>query len=195
MWNPRAISATLCLSLAFGHVTPAWAAPEDLSIPQKPSAPPPLTVKGPADGFRCQRYFSHQGKVLTCDSYTRIDAENLRPVIQNVPAAVSELNLYQRNRFRVRNAAYTGSLGLLVILGGWILSNGHRGASGNLNATGRSILNFSLIGGAAITGGSFLYAISFIKTNETHLGNAVTLYNQAHPESPIELHFTTGISF
>jgi hypothetical protein len=173
----------------------AWAAaatgPE---IPKKPSAPPSLSTRKPTDSFRCQRFYVYQGKRIACDSNIKLDGENLRPLMEDVPQAIAELNLYQTNRLKARSAAYWGTVGLLVMIGGSLLSLRYRD-QGNPTDTSNTIRTISLFGGGGIMIGSFISALSFIKTNETHIGNAVNFYNQAHPEAPIQLQFNTAISF
>ncbi|MCM2279637.1 MAG: hypothetical protein NDJ89_16305 [Oligoflexia bacterium] len=189
-----ALLGALLSAVASGRL--CWAAPPAARpIPTRPSAPPALTVKGPSDAFQCQRYFTYKGQTIGCDSNIRLDGEKLRPIIKDIPEAVAELDLYQQNRLKIRTAAYTGTFGLGFFLIGLLLSGNHKAPDGKLDDTGRTLLNLALIGGGGITGGSFLYALSFIRTNEAHLANAVTLHNQARPDSPIELQFSTGISF
>jgi hypothetical protein len=157
-------------------------------IPQRPSAPPLLQTEGPADTFKCERTFVYRGKPLICDSYMRQDAERLRPILSSVPTAVAELDSYQRNRRKVTTLAYVASAGLVLLLGSRLLPQ----SSSNSLITPR---NIGLYGGMGLAAGSVLYGLSFLRTNEAHLGNAVEYYNRAHPRDPIELQFSTGITF
>ena len=197
----RCLTALL-LCLAVIHLsilTPSLAAnpktsDQNVGIPKKPSAPPSLTVKPPSDTFRCQRFFVYQHKKIACDSNIQLDGEQLRPLMEGVPQATAELDLYQKNRVEIRQAAYIGSVGLLVMVTGALLSLHYRDHGAATNAS-LSIRSAAIIGGGGIMIGSFLSALSFIKNNETHLGNAVNYFNEAHPDTPIELQFNTGINF
>lgn len=144
---------------------------------------------------RCQRQYLYRGKLLDCDSQLQEDGEKLRPVLSQVPAAVLELNEYQRGRRHLEFAAYTGSLGLVVAVAGWLVSRQYQDPSGAPSSTGRKIRNVAALGGLSLTAGSLIYGVSFLKANERHLGRAVQFYNEARPQDRIELQFTTGISF
>lgn len=182
----------------------SWAAPsssiaqKDLKksppIPSTPSAPPPLAPPPPSDSFRCQRFFVYKGETISCDSNIRLDGEKLRPIIKDVPAAVAELDQYQKNRLSVRNAAYLGTFGFVVALAGYFISNGMK-QNGELTGDAIAVRNTMVLGGGAVAVGSFLYALSFIKTNERHLDNAVNEYNRARPDAPIQLQFSADIAF
>lgn len=185
-------TAWLALAACLPTSVAAFAASE---IPTRPSAPPLVAPKPPEDAFQCGRYYVHQGKTIRCDSMIRFDGEGLRPIIQDVPEAISELNAYQRNRFKVRNSAYVGTFGIMLAVAGVLLSERFRDANGAPTPTSDSVRTASLIGGLGMTVGGFLYAISSIKTNEAHLGRAVELYNKARPDSPIQLQFSTAIEF
>lgn len=194
MFWKRTARACLFFSIWAHFIYLSAFAAQDVSIPKKPTAPPTLITRIPTDSFRCQRFFKYKGQKIACDSNIRSDGENLRPFLENIPQALAELELYQKNRAELGKAAYVGSLGLFVAIAGSLLSLQYR-QDGNPTNTSISIRNISMIGGAGIMIGSFISTISFIKTNETHIGNAVNFYNQAHPESPIELQFNTGIQF
>lgn len=159
-------------------------------IPKKPTAPIPLPQKAPIDAFHCQRFFVYKEKVLGCDSNIRLDGEKLRPILGDNPAAIAELNEYQKSRMGIQNAAYVGTAGVFVMLAGWVISSRVANPS-----TSTAISKLTFFGGAGIIASSFIYALSSIRTNEQHLGNAVSLHNEAHPHSPIELRFSTGINF
>lgn len=196
-----ALALGMLLTLFFSHPFVAQAAPPsslaqtEAIIPRRPSAPPPLAPKGPPEVFRCQRQFVHDGKDLPCDSYVRMDGQGLRPILQSVPEALSELETYQGNRKKIRNAAYAGTLGLATLVVGVLVSTQFRDSSGNPTPTSEMIHDLSIIGGGGLAAGGFLYALSFIKTNETHLANAVDYYNRAKPDSPIQLKFTAEMNF
>ena len=161
-------------------------------LPKKPSIPVIPTPKAPTDAFRCDRYFVHEGKRLPCDSNSKADGEGLRAVIQDVPSALEELEVYQSNRSSLRAAAYMGTLGVLVLIGGLLLSRHYKDAGGNSTETSDNVATFSVLAGGGIAVGGFLYGVSSNKNNETHLGKAVELYNHARPKTPIQLQFTTS---
>jgi hypothetical protein len=170
--------------------------PEEADIPSTPSAPPNLVRQAPYDAFRCERQFVFQGKKLLCDSNTRLDAERLRPIIFEVPEAVAELDLYQRNRRKVRNAAYFGTMGLAIAVAStFVAQQFFSDSTGGLTQSGRTIKSVMVYTGAGISVGSLVFALSFNKANEAHIGRAVQNYNAARPDNPIELQFSTGISF
>ncbi len=152
-----------------------------------PSAPKPL---GPPhqkalETIHCKRLFVVQGKTLDCDSYHQNDAEKLRPYLQDVPEALKELDTYQSNRSQVRAVSYTGSLGLLAALIG-VFINGKEEPT---------LRNVAIFGGLGLAGGSLLYGLTLMRTNESHIQNAVQYHNQKHPERPIELQFNAQWNF
>jgi hypothetical protein len=180
----RVFSGLLALILI---CSAAQAAPEahpaaSLSAPTTPSAPPALFQKPAPESFRCERFFTYEGKTYGCDSVVRPDGEGLRPFLQDVPAANAKLNAYQETRHNLRNTAYVGSLGLAVLIAGLVAGTGN----------GKKAM---IIGGTSIFGGSLVYGFAAAKANETNLGEAVRLHNLAKPDKPIELQFSTGIGF
>lgn len=166
---------------------------EEIAIPQTPTAPPSLVQPIPVDPFHCQRTVIFQGKTLDCDTNVRRDAENLRPIIKDVPSAVAELDTFQSNKRTLRYTAYTASAGLLVALVGYF---GSRGTNGFRNANGGyTPAALVTLAGLTVTAGSFVFGFVIYKTNESHLANAVNNFNLARPDTPIELQFKTGFSF
>ena len=153
-------------------------------IPEKPSRPPELTVSQPQDPFRCERDFIYQGERFSCDSIIRQDGERLRPIINEVPEAIAELDQYQKNRRNIRSASYVGTLGILVMVASSMLGTGQSDFT----------KNFVFYSGVSLTAGTVLYGISTLQNNETHLGNAVRMYNERRPDRPIELQFTTDLN-
>ncbi|OFZ54925.1 MAG: hypothetical protein A2428_00545 [Bdellovibrionales bacterium RIFOXYC1_FULL_54_43] len=192
-----------------------WAAPpekkkfsfeeEESKIPIKPTAPAPIPGSTASDLFHCERYFIFEGKKLNCDSMVRQDGEELRPIIEDVPEAIAELNIYQRNQRNLRTAAYVGSTGLVIAAIGMFIKQRYSDSSKDLAtsdpATAQSysskadLLQALVYTGLGLTAGTVIYGISLLRTNETHLGNAVRHYNSANPAHPIELQFTTEIAF
>jgi hypothetical protein len=160
-------------------------------IPKKPSTPPTLTQKAPKQIPHCERYYLYLGKRLECDSNLGRDGENLRAIMHDVPSAIAELDIYQDNLKKVQYAAYFGTGGLLTVVGGALISRPPVDpSSGALKPGG-----YIMLAGAVVILNSLLYGLSLVKTNESHLSNAVNYYNSAHPERPIELQFSTQVNF
>ena len=148
-----------------------------------------MSRKIPPNTNPCRRVYLYRGQLLDCDSNLSLDGERLRPIIQRVPEAVTELNVYQSNRRFVNKLAYTGSAGIVLMLAGFLVGRQVGGGTGIL------LRNIGYAGGLVLTGGSLIYGVSLLTTNEQHLGEAVRHYNAAYPNDPIELQFTTGINF
>ncbi|MEK6705567.1 MAG: hypothetical protein AABZ06_07245 [Bdellovibrionota bacterium] len=148
-------------------------------IPKEPTVPAQLPAPVTMDIFTCERRFLYHGKELNCDSNVRQDGERLRPIISSVPDAVAELDAYQRNKQRIRIAAYAGTLGLATAIGGFFI---YKQESHPL-----------VIAGAGVATGSLIYGLTTLRHNETHLINAVNIYNNHHPGDVIELQFTAEI--
>ena len=170
---------------------------EALSPQAAPSPQPPtgFVQAKPGEIFHCDRDYVWKGKAQSCDSAARQDGEKLRPILDDTPDAVSELDTYQKNRRKVRAAAYFGTLGIVMILAGVLVSRQYLDDSGNLTPTGTAILDIGAYGGVATAGVSLVYGLSMLRTNEAHLGRAVQFYNSKHPSTPIELQFSTGFNF
>ncbi|HAR44171.1 MAG TPA: hypothetical protein DCS07_16325 [Bdellovibrionales bacterium] len=187
--TPACISIVCCLLLLIpGANAQPSARINSGPIPEAPSRPPELAVGQPLDPFRCEREFIYQGERIQCDTMIRQDGERLRPIIREVPEAVAELDQYQRNRRNIRSAAYIGTAGILVMIAGSLLGRVNR-------ETSSFTRNFVTYGGLTLTAGTVLYGISTLQSNEAHLGNAVRIYNEHRPNRPIELQFTTDVSF
>ncbi len=182
----RVLSGLFLVILTLSACSPAhfaWAEQADVSsVPNTPSAPPSLFKRAAPESFRCQRFYSYDGKLIGCDSNVRPDGEGLRPYLSDVPAANTELNIYQRNRATLRNTAYFGTLGLVVAIAGAVVGGG----------AGKQVM---ILSGGSILAGSFLYGFTSMRANESHLNEAVRLHNLAKPDKPIELQFSTGIGF
>lgn len=163
---------------------------EDSEIPTQPSAPPPLFQQPAPDFYRCQRLFTYKGKTLGCDSNIRLDGDKLRPILKDTPNAIDELDLYQKNRLFLRNAAYIGTFGLGIIALGLLYTTQTSNES-----VANAVRNASFLIGGGLIGGGVLFSISATRTNEVHLNKAVKFYNEAHPDTPIELQFNTAFHF
>ena len=199
--------AVVLMSFATFSVQAAWGDPvgngsgpgfsagfgkEEIEIPQTPTAPPSLLQVIPPDPFHCHRKIVYQGKTLDCDTNVRRDGENLRPIIKDVPSAVSELDQYQSNRRNLRYVGYVASAGFALALLGYF---GSRGTNGFRNAGALTPAGIVTLSGLGIALGSFSYGFYLYKSNESHLTSAVNDFNQARPKTPIELEFKTGFSF
>ncbi len=164
---------------------------KDLSqIPSQPSQPPDLIQREVEDFAHCERFFLFSGKKYECDSNLGRDAERLRPLMQDVPQAIQELDLYQKNLRDVRVSGYLITSGVLLVALGMILSGGQpfNPASGGI----------SLGGGIAMAGftlgvGSVVHGFTLVNLNEKHIQKAVDHYNGVHPDQPIQLQFSTAI--
>ena len=173
----------------FACETRSPAADQKNPLSKSPSSPPQLKYKSPITPLGCQRTFTYQQEIRTIDSYHKQNGEQLRPILKDEPEAVSELNLYQRNRYNVEKAAYIGTIGLGIALVGLLISSRME------EPTSSTIRTAGLLGGLGIGAGTLIYSFSVLRTNETHLGLAVKNHNQLRPEDPIELNFSTGILF
>ncbi len=162
---------------------------EEEEIPKNPNAPPTLTQKTPSEMPHCERYFVYQGEILECDSHLGRDGERLKRIIQDVPSALAELDLYQVNQERVKWTAYLGTLGLLVGIAAFVFG---RPA---FDSGAPTLGGYFMLGGLGLTANSWIYGLSLQKVNESHLGRAVEYFNVAHPEQPITLEFSTQIHF
>lgn len=172
---------------------------QSAELEPSPKKKPPEFIAQPETSssrnyFHCERRFLYQGKQYGCDSNIQRDAEHLRPLFSQVPSAVAELDTYQGNRQNVRTAAYVGSVGLLVALGGLLVSRSFTDSNGNLTSTGNQLRNLTLLGGLGITGVSVVYGLSILHNNESHLDTAVKNFNQARPNTPIVLELSTGFN-
>lgn len=188
------------LSVSFASAEPNCYQLAEQQFPSVPSAPPQLKNRTnivPYEG--CKRAFQYRGKLLPIDSYYRKDAENLRPIVQKVPAALAQLNTYQSSRRSVELTAYTGTAGLVLIAMSFLLpdlifspsSQPTKEDQDRASATSDTVKRIGWMSGAAITGFSALSAFVVLVGNENRIKNSVDAYNQAIPEDRIELQFTT----
>jgi hypothetical protein len=153
-------------------------------IPTAPSAPPALFNRAPPQTFQCQRSYTFEGKNYSCDSNLRSDGEKLRPLLEQTPDAVAQLDEYQRSQQALKTTAYVGTAGLILLIAGAV--------SGSPNGFVRGSM---LIGGLIIMEESFRYGYLERERNEAMLGNAVQTYNKANPDKTIQLKFSTGVNF
>jgi hypothetical protein len=184
-------TALSAIFIQVAHAAPP--ADEESDIPKTPTAPPSLLQAIPVDPFHCHRIVVYQGKPIDCDSNVRRDGDNLRRIIKDVPAAIAELDTYQKNRRNLKYTAYAASAGLLVTLVGYFGSRGDHGfRNANSQLTPAAIVALS---GLTFSIGSMAFGFYLYESNESHLTEAINDYNLARPNAPIELEFKTGMHF
>lgn len=167
---------------------PRNSTPTDKDIPKKPTAPPSLQKKIPANAYACLRQISYQGKILNCDSNQAWDGEGLRTIISESPTAIDQLNAYQRNRRNIQKLAYVGSAGLGLAAIGLLV----RRLSDSSQAI--AVRNVAGIIGFSTAAFSFSYGLIRLRDNEKHLLSAISIHNQEHADRQIEVNFTTSLS-
>ncbi len=156
-------------------------------IPKTPSTPPSYSHKEAEVYFGCKREFVHNKKSYACDSFAYRDAAHLLTFVSQNPKAKLELIEYQKNKKTLKNLSYVGSVGVVMLLTSLIVAP-------LLDEPIKNKLSkIGLIGGIAITGGSLIYGFSLLHSNEKRIQNAVDYYNQANPETRIELKFSTEL--
>lgn len=166
---------------------------DSLPIPKTPTAPPTLFRRTPPETFRCQRSFNYDGKTYGCDSNVRSDGEGLRPLIKDIPEANIELNNYQRRKLTLENTAYMGSLGILLLIAGFVWPTGSNlDSSGNVSPP--AVRSLMIWGGAGIFAGSLFYGYTANRSNENKLAEAVQIHNEKKPDKPILIQFSTGLN-
>jgi hypothetical protein len=173
--------------------------PSDLNstypgVPNQPTAPKSFKKPDVKDAFHCERQFLYKGRTYGCDSFVQRDAERLRLIVADVPESTQEIDVYQRNRKNVKRAAYVGSMGLLIFLGGLFVSRSFTDSNGNIDQTGNAIRLYSAIGGLGLTIASVGVGFGLLYKNESHIDNAVKFHNEAHPNTPITLQFSKELN-
>jgi hypothetical protein len=143
------------------------------SLAAEPSLLGPQAI--PQDILRCDRQYEYRHRRLSCDSPLAADGEGLRPLLDSVPAAREELDLYQSHRRSLDVTAYTGMAGfMLAIFGPRFLGE-------------RAPKNTTITIGLSLALGSLAVGRSRLLANETHLDRAVRHFNDANPGDPITL--------
>jgi hypothetical protein len=170
----------------FGLILTLSAHAEDTKTPPV-FVPPVLSKPIPSKKGNCERLIRVGDEVFACDSPVATDAENLRSLLKNTPEALKELDLYQQNRKKVRIGAYTGSLGVFLILGNSLITNLVTKDQAARDSLGKNLR----LAGVALTLGSVVYGITYLRSNETHLQNAMDRYNEKNPNKKIEFLFQT----
>lgn len=160
-------------------------------IPVHPSKPPALIVRQAPEIPHCERYVTYRGKRFECDSELGMDAERLRPIVKDVPAALAELDSYQRTRRQVRYAGYVGTLGVVsIIVGASLSKSAVDPQTGALNAGA-----YLTIGGIIVAANALIYGLSIAKANKSHIGRAIDAYNLAQPNDQVVPQFDTRVHF
>lgn len=180
------ISILACVTALSGGNS-AFSAPTD-STP-RPSAPAPLSApkNTPENPFRCDRLVTYGGKTLPCDSALRRDGESLRPILESVPDALDELDIYQAGRSSIAFAAYTGTAGVVLAITSGLLTN--LVIDESRNVARRDVAKITRVTGLGLALGSIGFGLWKLRDNEDHLQLAILKYNAVHPDHPIEVQF------
>jgi hypothetical protein len=157
--------------------------PSSAEIPTPLRKPPPVIPLG------CERPFLYQGELYSSDPPQAQDASTLKYFVKDVPEANAILEKYEVNREKSKISAYTGTFGLLLIALAGVISRKIRREDPDYWDAG-----LIHVGELAAAGG-FIYSFTLLRTNEALLPKAVEAYNQAKPNNPIELKFSTGWTF
>lgn len=153
-------------------------------------APPSVSArKIPDNPFRCDRLIQYRGKSLPCDSALRRDGESLRAIFEKSQStsALEELDAYQAGRNQVRYSAYVGTAGLLIAATGGLLANLFIDES--RQTARQDTAKVLRISGIGLTVGSVIFGLSALRSNESHLQNAIIQYNASQPDKPISVLF------
>jgi len=150
----------------------------------------PAELKRPAlaPSLGCDRPFIYRGEAYAVDPPQARDASMLRSFVREVPEADELLKSYQERRERSRLSAYTGSIGILMM----IIANTFMK---QLDPSKYPVRTVFQTGGLALTAGGFIYSFSLLRANESLIPKSVDAWNAARPSDPIELKFQTGWSF
>lgn len=157
----------------------------------KPSAMIASRKKIMENPFRCDRLIKYQGKTFSCDSHLKRDGESLRSIMSDTPSAIEQLDIYQSNRRKVKYAAYTGTAGIAIALTNSLITKAFVSSDPALDKERRKTASTIRWAGIGLSVGSIVYGLSYLRSNETHLNNAIVRFNEAHPGKPIEVLFTT----
>ena len=159
------------------------------TISSSAEIPTPLIPPRRVIPLGCERPFLYRGEIYSSDPPQVQDASTLKYFVREVPDAEALLKDYQENRKRSRMSAYSGTFGLILALLSTPIS--HLITKSNPDRVGK-ILHFAGFGLAA---GGFIYSFTLLRLNESLIPKSVEAYNQAKPNDPIELQFSTGWSF
>ncbi len=156
--------------------------------PLPPSRPGELRKPVLSPILGCERPFVYRGETYSVDSPQSQDASVLRSFVREVPEAEAHLKRYQERRELSRVSAYTGTVGIAMIL----IANTFMS---HLDSSRYPIKTVLQLGGLGLTAGGFLYSFSLLRANEALIPKAVDSWNAARPADPIELKFQAGWSF
>ncbi len=174
----------LCVSFSFFQSALAQSA-----VPSPTPCPDQIKRPGPVSPLGCDRPFLFRGELYPTDSPQAQDAAILREMMLDVPEAATLLNEYSSNRKKTELSAYTGTLGVLLLILANPISRGFD------ESTRESVRSTMRIGGLALAAGGFFYSFTLLSTNESLITNAVKRYNEKRPDDPIELKFEAGWKF
>lgn len=147
---------------------------------KKATRPPSPRTAPITHRVTCQRRFRLLDRTFAMDSFNARDGEGIRPLANNVPEAITELNHYQANQVRARTAAITGSAGIFLVIITQIIASSQTGAEQ------AAIGGFGRILGFGLASGSLLFSIANLNSNEDHLTRAIDAVNRANPDQIIK---------
>lgn len=186
------LEALLLLAAAASAASPtSILKQEEAVIPKNTTAPPSMRRTVPGEVLRCERHFIWKGKTFDCDSFYRVDGEGLRAILSDVPDAVAVLNSYQRQRRLLRTTAYIASGGIAVAAAAFFVSRFFMDQGSTTSVLTR---NVGVVSGLGIAVGAFTTGLVLIRTNESKMDEMVRIYNQAKPDTPIQLQFSMGFN-
>jgi hypothetical protein len=126
----------------------------------------------------CARYFIYRNRTYPVDSSRKLDGEGLRFLLKNNNQSEVMLNDYQSRLRAPRFTAFTGLLGVALLIGGPLY------ASHITSELGRSDTRLAfIIGGSVLLAGSYFYGRHLVEEKEKTLEKAVGTYNDAVPEA------------
>lgn len=157
--------------------------------PCQTGIPAPLRKPKDITPLGCDRPFTIHGETYSADSPQAQDASTLKYFVQSVPESNSILEEYQEHRAASKTGAYIGTLGVVMFLFSNAIGNQFNAASKT------SVTNALRVGGICLATGGFFFTFAYLHENEHLIPKAVEAYNQAKPNDPIELQFTTGWKF
>ena len=163
---------------------------EGTAVQPCPTLTLPAPLKKPKDitPLGCPRPFTIHGEIYSADSPQAQDASTLRYFTQSVPSAHALLTQYQDNRESSKTGAYIGTLGLALFIFSGPLAAQFGSSKAQFRAAFRT-------GGIIMAASGFFFTFSYLRDNESLIPKAVQNYNQAQPQDPIELQFSTGWRF
>lgn len=125
----------------------------------------------------CARSFVYRNRTYPVDSSRKLDGEGLRFLLKKQGQAEAMLNSYQSRLKSSRIPAYTGTLGLILAVGGPMYAGTLDTPLGQ-----RDTRTIFVASGIALALGSYIYGQWAFKSKENILENAVNSYNDSVPE-------------